>query len=85
MSKPTRPLRSPQAPSRPRTFFVTSSTWGRRSLFQSEHLARLFLEVLSSYRDRHRYLLHELVATDSAFLSVGLLKWQKTTLNQDAD
>ena len=28
-----------------RTFFVTSVTWGRRSLFQSERAATLFLDT----------------------------------------
>ena len=40
---------------------MTSATWARRSLFQSERMARLFLDVLSGYRAQGRYLLHEFV------------------------
>ena len=50
-----------------RTFFVTSSTWGRRSLFQSERLARLFLDVLLECRAQERYLLHEYVLMPDHF------------------
>jgi putative transposase len=63
MAKPTRPAKSP--PSRPgniRTFFITSSTWERRSLFRSERMARLFVDVLQAYRRQKRYQLHEFVA-----------------------
>lgn len=42
-----------------RTYFVTAITWGRRPLFRSERLARLFLEVLQHYRAEHRYSLHD--------------------------
>jgi len=34
-----------------RTFFVSSVTWGRRSIFHAEPLARLFLDTLSSKFD----------------------------------
>jgi len=68
MSKPNRPLRSPcESSGRPRTFFVTSSTWERRSLFQSERMARLFLKVLSGYRAQRRYLLHAFVLMPDHF------------------
>jgi putative transposase len=62
MSKPARPLNLGHADSgTTRTFFVTTSTWERRSLFQSERLARLFLNVHLGYRAQERYLLHEYV------------------------
>jgi REP element-mobilizing transposase RayT len=44
-----------------RTFFVTSVTWGRRSLFRSEPSARLLLETLSTYRERGTFQLYEFV------------------------
>jgi putative transposase len=44
-----------------RTFFVTSVTWGRRPLFQSEPAARLFLECLFGYRERGILQLYEFV------------------------
>ena len=34
------------------TFFVTSVTWGRRSVFQSERAANLFVETVFAYRKR---------------------------------
>ena len=46
---------------------MTSSTWGRRSLFQSERLARPFLDVLSGYRAQGHYLLHEFVLMPEHF------------------
>ncbi len=44
-----------------RTFFVTSVTWGRRSLFQSERAATLFLDTLFAYRERGVFQLYEFV------------------------
>lgn len=68
MSKPRRPLNFREADSgTTRTFFVTSSTWERRSLFQSERLARLFLDLLREYRAQKRYLLHEYVLMPDHF------------------
>lgn len=43
------------------TFFVTSQTWERRSLFQVDALAQLFLHVLYTHAVQKRYLLHEFV------------------------
>jgi putative transposase len=44
-----------------RTFFVTSVTWGRRSVFQTTRMAELFVQTLFAYRDQGRYWLHEFV------------------------
>jgi len=43
------------------TYFVTTQTWGRRSLFQVDELARLFIETLYNYRTKGNYFLHEFV------------------------
>lgn len=68
MSEPNRPLdHQEESHKTTRTFFVTSSTWGRRSLFQSERMARLFVDVLSGYRTQDRYLLHEFVLMPNHF------------------
>jgi putative transposase len=68
MSKPTRLAKSlPSVPATTRTFFVTSSTWERRSLLQSERMARLFLDVVYSYRKAGRYQLHEFVVMPDHF------------------
>ncbi|HJT00824.1 MAG TPA: transposase [Terriglobales bacterium] len=50
-----------------RTFFVTSSTWGKRSLLQSERAASLLVEVLYEYRKQGKYLLHEFVIMPDHF------------------
>ncbi len=43
------------------TYFITADTFQKHSLFQSDRMARLFLDVLFSYRAQHKYLLHEFV------------------------
>ncbi|MBI4167023.1 MAG: transposase [Acidobacteria bacterium] len=50
-----------------RTFFVTSVTHERRSLFQSERMGKLFLDVLLHYRTEGRYHLHEFVLMPDHF------------------
>ncbi len=57
-----------------RTFFVTSSTWGKRGLLQSARSAQLFIDVLYHYREQRKYLLHEFVVMPDHFhllLTVG--------------
>jgi hypothetical protein len=49
-----------------RVFFITSVTWGRRSLFQSDQLSQLFLETLCHYRDQGCYQVHDFVLMASA-------------------
>jgi len=48
-------------------FFVTSSTWGKRALLQSERSASLMIDVLYSYRQQQKYLLHEFVIMPDHF------------------
>jgi REP-associated tyrosine transposase len=55
------------APQSARTFFVTSNTYQRRSLFNSEPLARLLLNVLYENREKGRMLLHEFVIMPNHF------------------
>jgi putative transposase len=43
------------------TYFVTANVLERKSLFQVEKIARLFIEVLLDYRTQGKYLLHEFV------------------------
>ena len=54
-----RPTRE-QATNNSQTYMVTSSTWGRRALFQKEHWARLLIDTLHHYRGS-AYSLHEFV------------------------
>lgn len=55
------------APQEIRTFFVTSSTWGRRAIFRAEPLGNLFLATLFNYRRAGKFLLHEFVVMPDHF------------------
>jgi putative transposase len=57
MSKPPRD----RAFSSSNTYFVTLSAHQRQSLFQSQRATELFLSTLLSYRDQHKFLVHEFV------------------------
>jgi putative transposase len=61
MSKPFRPSDPNNATGRPRTFFVTTRTANGRSLFQSERMAGLFIEVLRSRMRSGKMTVHEFV------------------------
>jgi len=50
-----------------RTFFVTSSTWGKRNLLQSTRTAELFIQVLFAYREQGKYRIHEFVVMPDHF------------------
>jgi putative transposase len=43
------------------SYFVTANVFQRKSLFQVEKIASLFIEVLMNYRSEKKYLLHEFV------------------------
>jgi putative transposase len=49
------------------TYFVTANVLQRKSLFQVDKIARLFLDVLLSYRTERKYLLHEFVVMPNHF------------------
>ena len=57
-------LRAPQST---RTFFVTSTTAGRRALLQSDRMAQLLVDVLAENRQKKRFLLHEFVIMTNHF------------------
>jgi putative transposase len=48
-------------------YFITASTFQRQSLFQSERMAQLFINVLKHYRQQQKYLLHEFVLIPNHF------------------
>ena len=50
-----------------RTFFVTSSAWGKQSLLQSDRAAGLFLRVLYEYRAQSKFRLHDFVVMPDHF------------------
>ena len=49
------------------TYFVTANCWGKAALLQSERSASLFVDVLLSYREQGKYLLHEFVVMPDHF------------------
>jgi putative transposase len=49
------------------TYFITASTFQKHSLFQSDRMADLFLEVLFHYRSHQKYRLHEFVVMPDHF------------------
>ena len=48
-------------------YFITASVFQKQRLFQSERMAKLFLEVLLHYRQQRKYLLHEFVVMPDHF------------------
>jgi len=48
-------------------YFITASTYQKQSLFQSDRMARLFLDVLQHYHLQKKYLLHEFVLMPDHF------------------
>jgi putative transposase len=56
-----------QAAQSARTFFVTSTTAGRRALLQSDRMAQLLVDVLAENRRKRRFLLHEFVIMPNHF------------------
>jgi REP-associated tyrosine transposase len=49
------------------SYFITASTYRRRLVFQSDPLARLFVEVMLHYRQEAKYLLHGFVVMPDHF------------------
>jgi putative transposase len=49
------------------TYFVTSSTFQKKALLQSERTATLFIETLLGYRSQDKFKLHEFVVMPDHF------------------
>jgi len=56
-----------QAASSTRTFFVSSTTAGRRALLQSDGMAQLLVDVLAENGQKTRFLLHDFVIMRNHF------------------
>lgn len=72
VSIPSRNTSAEKIQSNQRTFFVDSSTFGKRALLQSERMAMLLIAVLFHYRDFHyrdqgEYKLHAFVVMRNHF------------------
>jgi putative transposase len=50
-----------------RTFFVTSDTFHRHAIFQSERMSNLLLHVMQDYRSQRKFLLNEFVVMPDHF------------------
>src|SRR5215813_10141760 len=50
-----------------RVFFVTSTTFNRTPVFRHERAARLFLDVMFTYRGEARFLVHDFVLMPDHF------------------
>jgi putative transposase len=48
-------------------YFITASTWRHRSLFQTERMARLFIDTIFGYRRERKFLIHEFVVMPTHF------------------
>lgn len=49
------------------SYFITASTAGRRSVFQTERMARLFIDTIYLYRHEHKFLVHRFVVMRDHF------------------
>jgi putative transposase len=49
------------------TYFVTANVLEKKSLFQVEKIAHLFLQILFDYKKNEKYLLHEFVVMPDHF------------------
>src|SRR3954464_5612530 len=61
-----KPQRLPSA-SALQCYLITSSTYEKRQLFQSEALTRSFVASLFEYRDKRKYFLHAYVVMPDHF------------------
>jgi putative transposase len=49
------------------TYFITASTWEKKSILQTERMAKLLVDVLSHYQSHAKYHLHEFVVMPNHF------------------
>jgi|SRR5215469_18148439 len=63
------------------TYFVTSSTWMKKRLLQSQRSAELLIEIIYRYRAERKYLVHEFVVMPHHF-HILLTPLRPTTLEQ---
>ena len=49
------------------TYFITASAFQQQTLFQTDRMAELFVEILLGYRAQQKYLLHEFVLMPNHF------------------
>jgi putative transposase len=49
------------------TYFITAGAFQKQSLFQTDRMANLFVDVLLDYREQEKFLLHEFVLMPNHF------------------
>lgn len=77
MAKPSRlPSVRPE-----QTYFIGSSTYQKRALFQADNIAALFLRVLFSYRDQNKFSLQAFVLMPDHF-HLLITPFPETTLER---
>jgi REP element-mobilizing transposase RayT len=60
-------VRMPQAAPSTRTFFVSSTTAGRRALLQSDRMVQVLVDFLAENRQKRGFLLHDFVIMPNHF------------------
>src|SRR5437016_5273194 len=60
----------PLAPQEIRTFFLTSVTWGRRAILQSDRMAVLLVDVFHDNQRKKRMAVHEFVVMPDHFHAI---------------
>jgi putative transposase len=70
-------VRMPQAGQSTRTFFLSSTTAGRRALLQSDRMGQLLVNVLAENRQKRRFLLHDFVIMPNHFHLLRRSRWKK--------
>ena len=78
MARPSRNTNRDDIQDGPRTFFVTSKTYGGASLLQTERMANLFIDVLRTYVTAKKFRLHDFVAMPNHFHLQLTLDGRKT-------
>lgn len=61
MAKPARPSDPNNATGEPRTFFVSTGTASGRSLFQTERISELMIDVIRKYVQAGKFRVHDFV------------------------
>jgi putative transposase len=49
------------------TYFITASTWEKKSILQSDRVAKLLIEVFFHYQKQGKYSIHEFVVMPNHF------------------
>ncbi|HUS19448.1 MAG TPA: transposase [Terriglobales bacterium] len=74
MSRPSRNSRESEIVAVQRTFFATSSAYGRKQILQSDRMGELLVSTLLRYRDAKKFQLHDFVVMPNhihVLLTVG--------------